>query len=68
MKVFEVLTEYLANDSDEIRTERQYVTAEKDDFRLITEYFVKHCYEYEKTLLGIREVLTIVQHIKNPEE
>jgi ribosomal protein S15P/S13E len=63
MKVFEVISEFCRSDSKEITTEVQYVTSEKDTLQSVTDYFTKHCEEYEKDLKGVREVLTIVQHI-----
>jgi len=65
MKVFEVTTEHCEGDSKEITTTRLYVTSEKDTLKSVTDYFTKHCYEYEKDLKGVREVLIIVQHVKN---
>ena len=67
MKVFEVLTEYLEKDSDKIITERQYVTSFDESIATITQYFAKHCTEYEKELVGVRDVLTIVQHIREED-
>jgi ribosomal protein S15P/S13E len=67
MKVFEVISEYCQGDSKEIITERQYVTSESNTILAVTAYFTKHCYEYEKDLKSVREVLTIVQHIKSEE-
>ena len=64
MKVFEVITEHCVDDSEEITTTRQYVTSEKNTLLSVTEYFTKHCYEYEKDLMSVREVLVIVEHIK----
>lgn len=63
MKVFEVICEYCQGDSKEITTERQYVTSEEGTLKSVTDYFTQHCLEYDKDLLGVREVLTIVQHI-----
>jgi len=64
MKVFEVTIEYCREDSNEIITERQYVTSEEDTLKSVTDYFTNHCYEYDKELKSVREVVTIVQHIK----
>ena len=68
MKVFEVTCEYCESDSKEITTEVQYVTSELDTLKSVIDYFTNHCFEYEKHLLGVREVLTIVQHINNLQE
>lgn len=63
MKVFEVITEYSMGDDPEIITERQYVTSKEDTLKSVTDHFTRHCDEYEKTLKGVREVLTIVTHV-----
>lgn len=63
MKVFEVTMEFCRGDSKEVITEAQYVTSEKNTLRDVVEHFTQHCFEYEKELKGVREVLTIVQHI-----
>ena len=63
MKVYEVTCEYCVGDSEETTTEVRYVTSEENTLKSVTDYFTKHCEEYEKDLLGVREVLTIVQHI-----
>ena len=63
MKVFEVTSEYCIGDSTEVTTERQYVTSEDNTLKSVVDYFTRHCYEYDKELIGVREVLTIVQHI-----
>jgi len=68
MKVFEVTTEHCEGDSKEITTTRQYVTSEDNTLLSVTEYFTRHCYEYEKDLIGIREVLVIVEHIPKLEK
>ena len=68
MIVFEVIMEYCKSNSDEIITERQYVTSEENTIKSVTDYFTQHCFEYEKHLIGVREVLTIVQHIKDLQE
>ncbi len=63
MKVFEVTTEHCADESDKIIKTVLYVTSEKDTIKSVTDYYAKYCYEYEKDLVGVREVLTIVEHI-----
>ena len=65
MKVFEVVTEHCVDDSKEILKSASYVTSEKNTLLSVTEYFTRHCEEYEKDLIGIREVLTIVEHIQD---
>lgn len=65
MKVFEVVCEYCMKDSKEVTTERQYVTSEENTLKSVVDYFTKHCFEYEKDLIGVREVLTIVQNIND---
>jgi hypothetical protein len=64
MKVFEVRTEHFRGDSTEIVTELQYVTSEDNTLKSVFDHFTEHCEQYEKTLLGVRQVLTIVQHLK----
>lgn len=63
MKVFEVITEHCEGDSNEIITTRQYVTVADDKLKTVADHFTRHCYEYERELMGVREVLTIVEHI-----
>jgi len=68
MKVFEVICEYCEGDSKEITTEQQYVTSEAGTLKSVADHFTQHCYEYDKSLIGVREVLTIVQHIPEPPQ
>jgi len=63
-KVFEVTTEHCVGDSKEITTMVQYVTCKTDSLLDVTEYFTAECEQYDKDLKGVREVLTIVQHIE----
>jgi len=63
MKIFEVTTEHCKGDDNEIIKTVQYVTAEKNTLLSVTEYFTVHCEQYEKDLIGVREVLVIVEHI-----
>ena len=64
MEVFEVTTEHCEGDSKKITTTVQYVTCKTNSILDVTEYFTKECEEYDKQLKGVREVLTIVQHIE----
>ena len=66
MKVFEVTTEHCEADSKEITTTVQYVTSEENTIMSVVDHFTRHCYEYEKDLKGVREVLVIVQHLSKP--
>jgi len=68
MKVFEVTTEHCIGDSKEITTTRTYVTSGDNTLLSVTEYFTKHCFEYEKDLIGVREILVIVEHIPKKED
>ena len=63
MKVFEVVMEYCKSDSTEIRTTRQYVTSEKDTIISVTEHYSLHCFEYDKDLKSVKEILVIVEHV-----
>lgn len=65
MKVFEVTTEFCRRGNTEIEREVQYVTSEQDTLLSVVSVFTRHCDEYEKELLGVRELLTITQHIQN---
>jgi len=65
MKVFEVTTECCPGDSKEVITERQFVTSEDNNIKSVMDYFAKHCSEYEKDLVGVREVLTVTQNLIN---
>lgn len=64
MKVFEVITEHCKGDSKEITTTRQYVTAKGDSLLSVVEHYTAHCEQYEQDLIGVREVLTIAEHIE----
>lgn len=68
VKVFEVATEFCRGDSKEITREVAYVTAEDDSLLTVTTHYTRHCFEYEKALKGVREVLTIVEHIVRGKE
>lgn len=63
MKVFEVITEY-EDSSNKTIAEYQYVTAENNTLKSVVDYFTEHCYQYEKELKSVKEVLVIIQHIK----
>jgi len=63
MKVFEVTYEYSIDVSNEIITQRQFVTTEKNTLQSVVNYFTIWCEQYEKELKGVREVLTISQNI-----
>lgn len=63
MKVFEVLTEHCEGDSKEITTTRLYVTSKENTLKSVVDYYTEHCFQYEKDLISVREVLTIVEHI-----
>ncbi len=66
MKVFEVTTTY---DGDkEVITTKKYVTSENDSLLNVTKYFTIYCYQYDGELIGVREVLPIMQHIKMDKE
>ena len=68
MKVFEVIVDYYPDDSEEIVREKQYVTSEEGTIKSVVDHFARHCREYEKTLVGVREVLNITQRITKAEE
>lgn len=77
MKVFEVITEHyreLLPDGGSVSTEImktvQYVTSQKDTLKSVVDHFTIHCEQYEKFLIGVKEVLTLVEHIpetKSPD-
>jgi hypothetical protein len=64
MKVFEVITERTNEDTKEVTQTRSFVTSEDNTLKSVVDHFTKHCDEYEYDLLSVRDVLTIVQHIK----
>jgi hypothetical protein len=64
MKVFEVTTEHIKNDSKEIIPSVQYVTSEENTIKSVVDYFTNHCEQYEEDLKSVREVVVIVQHLK----
>ena len=63
MKVFEVTTEHCPGDSKEVITTRLFVTSKENTLKSVTDYYTTHCFQYEKDLIGVREILTIVEHI-----
>ena len=68
MKVFEVITEQHSIIGAGKPTMTQsiiYVTHECNSLLGVTEYFNKHCEEYEECLIGVRELLVIAQHIES---
>ena len=65
MKVFQVDMEYQS--SDGIRKETMFVTAKDDDILSVCEHFKRHCYEYEKDLKAVMEVLTVVEWVQSSE-
>ncbi len=64
MKVFEVTTEHCEGDSKEITKTVQYVTSSDNRLKSVVDYYTKRCNEYEKELIGVYEVLTIVEHLE----
>lgn len=64
MKIFEVITEHCEVDSDAIITTRQYVTSGKDTILSVAEHYDRHCREYEKDLMSIREVVIVTETIE----
>ncbi len=64
MKVFEVTTEHCEGDSKEITKTVQYVTSSDNRLKSVVDYYTKHCYQYAKELIGVHEVLTVVEHIE----
>lgn len=67
MKLFEVVTEDLKADSTEITKTVQYVTADNDSWKLVSDYFTVECEQLGMELISIKKVLTIVQHLKEEE-
>ncbi len=68
MKVFEVITEYCIGDSKEITRSTEYVTAKDNKIMTVVLHMDKHCEQYEKELISIRDVLTIVRNIGGIDE
>jgi len=64
VKVFEVLTEHAEIDSKEIITTRQYVTSKANTLKSVVDHFTQYCFEYEKELKSVREVVVITEHIE----
>ncbi len=64
MKVFEVTTEHCEGGSKEITKTVQYVTSANNTLKSVVDYYTKHCNEYDKELIGVCEVLTIVEHLE----
>lgn len=63
MKVYEVITEHEHGLSKEIIRTVQYVTCHDNNIKTVFDHFVKHCFEYEKELMAVKEVLTITEQI-----
>lgn len=61
MKLYKIITEYTEGDSSEIITSEEIVTGY--DFKSVTEYFLKHCDEYEKDLIQVTYLRNVVQNI-----
>lgn len=64
MKVFEVSIDYCPDDSKEVIREVNYVTSKEDTLLSVTEYYTRHCHEYEKDLISVREALTVNLQIR----
>ena len=65
MKVFSVVSEYECEDSDEIRTQRMFVTHDANAIAAVTKDL---CEEIESTggvVKSVEEVLTICAHYKD---
>lgn len=63
MKIFEVTSEFSVGDSKEITKEIKYVSG--TSLEVVTTHQARHCVEYEKDLKGVREILIVVEHIKD---
>lgn len=63
MKVFEVITEHCLGPDPEVIRTVQYVTSQADTLKSVADYFTDHCVQYEKSLLCVKEVLTLTEHI-----
>ena len=63
MKVFQVTSEYMDESDNKIIEQVQYVTHKDDSILAVTEYFTKECEQLEHSLMGVAEVLTIVQQL-----
>lgn len=61
MKVFEVLTR--CEHDGKVLDIKEYVTTDRG-FKEVVLHYVDHCLQYKLELVGVVEVLTIVQHIK----
>ncbi len=64
MKVFEVRTEHCEGGSKEIIQTVQFVTSGSNTLKSVVDYYTEQCAEYKKELVGVREMLTIVEHIE----
>lgn len=65
MKVFEVSTR--CEHDGKVLDIKEYVTTD-GGFKEVALHYVDHCEQYEMELVGVVEVLTIVQHIKGGEK
>ena len=63
MKVFEVITEHCLGPDPEVIRTVQYVTSQADTLKSVADYFTDHCEQYEKSLLSVKEVLVLTEHI-----
>lgn len=64
MKVFEVITEHCKDDNKEVIKTVQYVTSKENSLLSVVEHYTSHCYEYEKDLISVRDVLTVTAQTK----
>lgn len=67
MKVFEVITEHCKSGSKEIITTRRYVTSFDDSLQTVAAHFTAHCEQFEESLKGVTEVVTITEQIREPD-
>lgn len=65
MKVFEVLSERTDVQTQNVIQERKYVVAEENTLKAVVDYMTEECENYGSELKGVREIVTVVQTIKN---
>ena len=63
MKVFEVKTQRLAKDSNNLHDTVRYVTTDDDSLLTVAKEYTEYCEQYEEDLVSVREVITICHHI-----
>ena len=66
MKVFQVVTEHIEGKHHKVITTHEYVTSEEDTLKFVTDFYTEHCYQYDKELKSVSEIL-VIRHLKSED-